>query len=243
MRETLDFDAEIQSITPDQAPHLAARLREDPAEWNRRSGPLYRAWGKVDPAGAIADAIAQGDRSAGLAAMVAAGWAEVDPAKAGAWVGEQPPGRATFLLAKAVLVPFSQSDPAAAAGWVASLDLADPRLAGLADLAAVSYARSDAEAAFRWLDGLPQAAQERGAQAVAAEWVRAEPESGSQFLGNLPAGPARDAALAAMVKVIAREDPASAAAWVEVLPPGSERDSLSDLVFHAGAENVPPPSP
>ena len=79
---------------------------------------------------------------------------------------------------------------------------------------AAAWSAIDPAAASQWLLGMDLSPVIKPSlQASVLNWAATDPEAVSAFLATAAKGPARDTAIAAMLEVIAKEDPAAAEKW------------------------------
>lgn len=80
----------------------------------------------------------------------------------------------------------------------------------------------------RWIDWIgSQLPPEKSAvpiQSLVREWTRADYQAAGSWLIEMPAGPAKNAAIRAYAETVAKADPEVAKQWALTLPPGPERE-------------------
>lgn len=84
------------------------------------------------------------------------------------------------------------------------------------DLCAV-WALSDPVGGLDWAQSQEMITQTNAIQAIVRTWVREEPQIASQHLNSMPAGDARDTAVATLINASYRRDPAVSFEWAKSL--------------------------
>jgi hypothetical protein len=82
-----------------------------------------------------------------------------------------------------------------------------------------NWAKSDREAAKKWVEQLPVADQSKGVQGLVASWMKTDPIAASDWLSKQPAGPARDAGAQEIINQIKDTDPQMAEQWRKSMMP------------------------
>lgn len=120
-----------------------------------------------------------------------------------------------------------RSDPAKAIEMVKS-HANDPYAAGAISNIAGQLARQDVQKGLEFANQFTGAAQSSAYRDIIGQWMRQEDGAhsleASQYVTNLPAGPARDAGAAAIANSIDREDPVSAIAWAKSIQDAEMRE-------------------
>jgi hypothetical protein len=88
-------------------------------------------------------------------------------------------GRDLDVAVVQVVQQWATKSPTDAAAWIALFDPGEARSAGLKTLAA-SWGKSDAQAAFAWIAGIPEGPLRNEAERGMAEAILDQPESGRQ---------------------------------------------------------------
>ncbi len=86
---------------------------------------------------------------------------------------------------------------------------------------------------------LPDSARAMGTLSLAHAWADRSPEEAVAWATGLPAGEARNGAVAAIADAWAAKDARSAAEWVASLQPGADRDRGAEAVVRAVASTSP----
>jgi RNA polymerase sigma factor (sigma-70 family) len=86
---------------------------------------------------------------------------------------------------------------------------------------------------------LPEAARAKGVERIARAWAGQALDQAIDWAGSLPAGDARNGALAEVTSTFAHKDPTGAAEWVALMEPGPERDHSAASLVPAIAEKYP----
>jgi hypothetical protein len=166
--------------------------------------PFLTAWGRQDGLAAVSfcQSLAEAQITSGTMAALR-GWAQQDLAAAVKWViAYETDGHEKTLYLAQLATNLKQQDleqvPALAAAW-SGLDPAGANL---------------------WLFGMsPSATRDSSINTSLTQWTKSAPEAVSAFLVSAPKGPARDVAIAAMINVIANDDPAGAEKWRQEISP------------------------
>ncbi|MDB4491852.1 hypothetical protein N9260_02415 [bacterium] len=74
---------------------------------------------------------------------------------------------------------------------------------------------------------------------MASAWIRQDSLAASEWIGELPAGPSRDAAVRRLVNQIQGDDPSSAFAWATTLGDESRRTSELQSVLSQWKQTDP----
>ncbi len=159
------------------------------------------------------------------AASIAGEWARRDPSAALDWAAGLPEEVRSEARGR-VIASLAASNPAAAAQTASTLPQGYERAEAMKPLAA-QWAQSSPENAATWVQTLPCAEQASAASGLISTWMNANPLAASQWVTNLSQGPARDAAIAAMVEApTLRNDPEAAALWASSVNDPSLRSQL-----------------
>jgi RNA polymerase sigma factor (sigma-70 family) len=86
---------------------------------------------------------------------------------------------------------------------------------------------------------LPEASRTKGTESIARAWAEQTPGEAFGWAKTLPAGDARNSAVAAVATAWARKDAYSAADWVAGLAPGTDRDRSAGALVFAVADRFP----
>ena len=160
--------------------------------------PFLTAWGTQDGLAAVSfcQSLAEAQITNGTMAALR-GWAQKDLAAAVKWAADyETDGHEKTLYLAQLATNLKPQDleqvPALTAAWSA-LDPAGTNL---------------------WLFGMsPSATRDSSINTSLTQWTKTAPEAVSEFLVSAPKGPARNVAIAAMINVIANDDPAGAEKW------------------------------
>ena len=68
---------------------------------------------------------------------------------------------------------------------------------------------------------------------LAQQWAEYDPAGASEWIGTLPGGQARDAAVGRLVGKIAVSDPSSAFAWASTVVDDGDRSTLLQTTFNS----------
>jgi hypothetical protein len=175
--------------------------------------PFFKQWTKTDPAAA-----------ATLLRQLATSPANSNAANP-EWVD---------LLGQ-VTAQWARTDVKGAMIWVQTLPEGPAKVQALA------------QASYSWTEIDPQAAAVYAAQQmdpqlisnVASKWAERDPQAAAFWVRGLPAGEARDSAVASLASVWGQMDPAAAAAYVTSLPPGDAQTKAVAAVASAWASTSP----
>jgi hypothetical protein len=122
-------------------------------------------------------------------------WLESDHRAALEWLGTvtQPELRASL---QAGLIGWqTRRDPEAALAVLNSPDAASPALKGVVDQALSAWMERDVASVAGWMQANPERISEDQAAQIAGQYLRKDEAAGAAWLAQLPAGPARDAAV------------------------------------------------
>jgi hypothetical protein len=169
-----------------------------PENLAKQMTPFFTGWGKQ--AGLVAVNYCQGLAETQITPSTMAalqGWAQQDLAGAVKWVTAYETDGHEKVLYLAQL----------------ATSLKPQQVDEVAPLAA-AWSAIDPAAASQWLLGMDLSPVIKPSlQASVLNWAATDPEGVSAFLATAAKGPARDTAIAAMLEVIAKEDPAAAEKW------------------------------
>ena len=170
------------------------------------------------------------------------GWLAQDAEAARTYVEHLPPGRR--MLAMAGALGESLESPKARADWADGLS-DDTSKRRLLSRALAEWGRSkNAPDAIEWLGnngGLVTRTDELS-QLMRA-WADHDSQAASQALASMDAGPGRDAAVVAMVTVIAPHQGEAARVWAETVDNELKRSELLALVAKIGGGGSPLQTP
>lgn len=200
---------------------------------------IYRRWAESDGEAALLHAEAHGQGIAAASLREAfAGWLAKDAPAAQAWVRGVPEGRRLLVLATALgeALPTARSR----AEWALSLGDSDAGSKVLSR-ALAQWGRSAAPGeALAWLGeqgGVDRRAREVGD--LVRAWADLDPAAAGSAIDALPAGAGRDAAVTALVTVIAPEQGETAKTWAETVGDEQRRAELLALVAKIGGAGAP----
>jgi RNA polymerase sigma factor (sigma-70 family) len=86
---------------------------------------------------------------------------------------------------------------------------------------------------------LPDASRAKGVESIARAWAGQALDEAVEWVGSLPAGDARNGALAQITTTFAKKDLNGAAEWVAAMDPGLERDHSAAALVPAIAQRHP----
>ena len=191
---------------------------------------MSRQWADHDPRAAADQALRQlndPQLQTRVLADIGAQWARHDPISAAQWAANLP-GDAGQEAIKGAIQSWARQDPAAAQAYA----LAMPEGAAKTDIARQMLEHQleqGVAASARWLNEWEgTAVQPEMTRDVAYRWLREDSMRASQWMGSLPAGPSRDAAVSALVRTIGREDPEAAMSWVRTVSDPAMRASMQE---------------
>lgn len=120
-----------------------------------------------------------------------------------------------------------RSDPEQAAAFIRQNATEDFARGAAASMAS-NLSRKDVQQGLAFAASLPAEAQSRAYGEVINQWMErndgAETVQASEYVNNMPAGPARDAGAAIIAREVAREDPAASIAWAGTISDAAQRE-------------------
>jgi hypothetical protein len=176
-------------------------------------------WSGQEPQAAMAYAamLPAGTRRDDLMTKGLGSWAQTDGKAAWAWAQSQPAGAARDKSQLAVVTNWAQSDPAAAASQLQTIKKVEesPEDKERRELSS--------EISFHggfFSDRPPLEAAYAG---VTKTWVTVDPAQAASWLGQLPKGAPRDAAVESYSETLIREDPRTAVQMAASIQDGTGR--------------------
>lgn len=152
-------------------------------------------------------------------AIVGAGtaWGRVDAGKALECVASLPVDEQK-LYAMSVLTASSQSNLDATVECISANSLPatirdSTEYEGMVTSTASNFAARDLQEAVKWATSLSGGISEAAVSGVASQWAKKDPGATGEWILQLPGGPARNAAIQALVGQIESTDPAAARQW------------------------------
>ena len=132
-----------------------------------------------------------------------------------AWTESLPPGELRNVARARVVWDFGKEDLGAARAWVEGFANEPDAGLGVEAMAKV-WAGQDIFESVTWLESLdPSSAKRKGLSAAYGYWGGLEPDSGAQYLNQLPITPDRDFAINGYISGMAHKDPETAVIWAE----------------------------
>lgn len=187
---------------------------------NQRSSEyalLLNAWGKADPAGAIA--YAQSSKNQEYATKeVLASWASNDTAAALQWARENHQGDSANPWLTGIIKGIVNSDPIQATALLQELPYSSERGSALNEIIPHIAKLGTAEA-NNWLKSIEDPQLRNGATRALANSLSAQdPQSASLWAATLSNDDDRKVAVTNVMKTWAEQQPLEALAWLETLP-------------------------
>ncbi len=166
--------------------------------------------------------------SAMLLREAARAWAAISPEESVAWA-EFLSGSAGRETLKEALRGWGYENPRSAADYISGMESTAAR-DSLAEGILDSYIRwSPAEVAL-WVEEtlVDPGTRIPAYRSVASRWLETDPVAANEWMGGLPAGAERDAAVEALLLRIEASDPGAAAGWVESLFDPQKREAWTE---------------
>ncbi len=189
---------------------------------------------RQDPQAAIAfvNSLPRAADRTDLSITLAAAWGQNDPDGALAWVEDFPSSPAHDAAIHDMLALMSRTDPQQASSKVDLITGAALRDKTINEIAA-NWGPKDTPGALAWLSTLPATNQSGDPTAATARqliysWALSDPATAAQFITDkMTDVPYFNSAVGAVVNVWESADLDSAKAWINQLPPGSLKTSIS----------------
>ncbi len=189
---------------------------------------LCLAWSQSEPRSALDWFIQNAPAGKGdnnLNGMVQA-WMGNAPEEATAWAQALPPGDRRDSILSRIVSGFVTSDLDRAQSLFAQLP---PSAQGdAAGLIVNAIFQDNPEKASAWAQSLPAGGAQKSAFTILGQqWANNDTTAGAQWLGALPEGQARDAAIGSFTSSAFDRDPAGALAWAQTI--GDDRDRANHV--------------
>jgi hypothetical protein len=229
--------AALGEMKAEDALAVQERLKEDfrPDKGpNREREALYRRWGEVDPAGAIAIAKTLGDEKAQgyVLKLMIEGWARKDPAAAAQWLDGWPSAPDWEGVCAGLIKGIAARDPwmAAQTAVASTPEASDVKTNWLRDavvstLAEAMMRRGGSEELQRWFASIPSGTpaelkfKQKAMHTVALHLEHRDPAAMKRWLETQPPAPWLSVpAYALAARRLARADPAASLDWLAALP-------------------------
>jgi hypothetical protein len=176
--------------------------------------PVFKAWTASDPASAsrqIAEMPESKERSE-LMRQAVEQWSQGDARAAFAFVQQLPAGESRDEAIAAAINSIRDDRPQKALEWYGTI--VDPRVKAEAATGLMrALIKTDPATALRLAAEIPATAQPDAYKDLVRQWAFDQAKEAGEWINNLPAGKARDAAAEAYVSVIDGSDPARATEW------------------------------
>ena len=225
----------------------------------RQMSLLFRAWGKIDGAAAIAAATesgsAAGDRGGrgrggpgGFNVMsVLSSWATTDSAAAIAWIGEVEDGREKSMYTFGLINGLAKTDADSATDYV--IDLAAANAAGDAEARdggrggfgdptsryisqiASEQIKKGIDTAADWAEDLPEGNLKSSAfDQIAESYARSDIEAAKDWVADYADQDYAQRAVAEVAERLANSDPQTAVDWAASLPETAQASAFSETL-------------
>ncbi len=147
--------------------------------------------------------------------------------KAAAWLATLTDPSMKAGAFDSVAQQMMRSDPEQAADFIRK-NAAEDFARGAAASMAENLSRRDVQQGLAFAASLPDQAQARAYGEVINQWMErndgAETVQASEYVNNMPPGPARDAGASIIAREVAREDPAASIAWAATISDAAHRE-------------------
>ncbi|MEM1082565.1 MAG: hypothetical protein AAGI48_00450 [Verrucomicrobiota bacterium] len=205
---------------------------------------LFSQWGEVDPQGALEFTKTMGFGGMFARPTVLRSWASVDPVNAAQYYKDNPNdfdrmggrGPRGDNGAGVVALEWAKQDPQAALDWAQTLDGRD-KSAALASVLGEMAVTDPAEAASV-AAGLDEDDRNRAYSEIAEKWAQSDLAAAESWAKTLTGEDQQDA-MAALIGVMAKDDPQGAAAKIEGMSEGRERERAIRDVASSWAREAP----
>lgn len=245
----------MASLTPASAPQIAEvfkRLRTEGVECESEQRSFCRAWGRLDGAAALASLkTAEGNHTDSPETIAAlAGYAQVSPDKARAWLESLPPGDAATNLAIGLIDGWSLTDFDAAAACAAALPRSNARDHFRKLLLERALAGGGVEAAQRWVAGIAeddhnQVYKQRAFDDLISLMAARDPSHAAAWITQLGRQEyMTGGALSEVATKLAATSPGDALRWLESLGIGEgdaakrTMEAYSNVINHWSGEDA-----
>ena len=207
----------------------------------RLGSGIIGSWAARDLSAALAYLDAQPEAMRTLAPEVAAAWGKSDPASAIAWSEQNLKGTARNETIAKLVTAAAEKDLAAAGELVAAMKpgAAQDRATTAIFETWLKKEGSDRNAAFEWLASVPDAEARRAAlERVGWTWAMGDPAGARDFLGGPHGDMAPPSMVQLVVKFQAAANPDETMAWAGTLPAG-RRESVRNAALEGWMEARP----
>jgi hypothetical protein len=111
--------------------------------------------------------------------------------------------------------------------WLSSAKLSDKETLAVAQGISTWQAGADSGKWIEWMNGkVPEDTLKEKTNELVEQWTRSDYKAAGEWIGTLPAGTAKNAAIKSFATTVAPYEPEAAAQWANSLPAGKERDEL-----------------
>ncbi|RYD38058.1 MAG: hypothetical protein EOP87_02295 [Verrucomicrobiaceae bacterium] len=230
--------SDYSSLSPAQLAREFSRLEQLPTgERASETLLLFARWGEVGPLAALARARAMG--IAGEAARWEAlkGWSKGDPRAAADWFAKNAgqfagaqPGRSVSereMASSVIARAWARQDPEAALAWAATLG---PEAGRSMSSIFGETAIENPSLAIRLAEASDPSLTAAAFSEIAWQWAAKDFPAAEQWIRTLPAD-RQDAAMARAITSLALSDPEKAAARLDSMPEGLERERSVGIVM------------
>lgn len=210
----------------------------DESDLRMHATNIFSQWAKLDPMRAIVDAsLVDGSLRNEALKTVIQQWAQNDFDSALMWIDQNPIDQQLSLRSAAV-ESMSITSPERAAEYVAS-NLGDMNIRSLANTVVVNLTNEDPAKAVGFLGRLGDEGFEDAYSSLVGIWAMSDSMKASKWVGELPEGRRRDAAIAQLASTVVGADPLGAARWANSIQNANQRDDTLKLVFGIWASTDP----
>ena len=166
----------------------------------------------------------EGPSRQALVLALANRWADTNSQDAFAWAAKLPDGRIKGNALALLRTRLAREDPPKAAQMLDQIQDGMGRQNFIAAIAA-QWGSTDPEAAWLWVQNLPEAEKQNVIPVLAASWAQKQPAVAGNFAAQLPSGEIQNRAVISVVANWAMQDPQATATWVAEFP----NDGLREL--------------
>ncbi|MGV3772063.1 MAG: hypothetical protein ACO1QB_04115 [Verrucomicrobiales bacterium] len=215
----------------------AASLSEEDMRDPARS-QIYERWVETDPEKFAQHLVLskEAEKQTYLFEQSIKGWASEDLDAASSWVENMAAGNERDQALAALLPAIRNKDSLKAVALLNQID--DKKSRNKAILSVVgTYAINDGPSAVALANQLPHQDQPEAYERLMKTWGVKDKNAAGNWVKTLASGKGRDAALKEYVKVIAREDPATAIQWANAIEDPYERPNALMETFQRLADH------
>lgn len=232
-------------VRDESVEELSQRIRDlwassDSADQDSVSNSLLPALVRMDAAAAarLVESLAPGSMRTESLRVVAQLWTSSDASGALAWSQRLPDARERECALGMVCNEIAVSDPALAVREVERVGLGEHTKAMLENLVQ-RWAERDFPAAKAWAMGRPgDKSREPMLARIALVQSSSAPAEAARFVvDEISSGPVQFEAVMSVIHQWATRDPAGAAAWVELFPPGELRERAEREIAGLAAQD------